>query len=59
MKLKNDKLDLEGISIVIIGAQTNPDRQPDEKWVKNIQQQCEAKGIKCLLKSNLRGKEIK
>ena len=47
-------LDLNGISAVIIGAQTGPGAiKPDEQWVVNIIHRCEEAGVKFFLKNNI------
>jgi protein gp37 len=48
------KPDLKGIEWVIIGAQTNPDRQPDFSWVEHLVQQAQVYSIPVFLKNNLR-----
>lgn len=44
---------LDGVDFVVIGAQSNPELQPNKKWVDNIIHMAEYRGIPIFIKPNL------
>lgn len=51
--LENVNLDLNGLNWIIIGAQTNPERQPEKEWVDKLVTQARQNDIKVFMKNNL------
>jgi len=49
----NPPYDLKGIDWVIIGAQTNPGKQPDPGWVDTILNACDIAKVPIFMKNNL------
>ena len=47
-------LDLRGMDWLIIGAQTQPDRQPEQAWVKRLVERADRLKIPVFTKTNLR-----
>ena len=47
-------LDLEGISLVIIGSQTQPYRPPEVAWVEEIAAAADRAGTAVFIKNNLK-----
>ena len=52
--LEEINTNLDGLHWIIIGAQTNPDKQPEEKWVKNLVVEAERCNIPVFMKKNLK-----
>jgi len=44
---------LAGIDWLVIGAQTNPHKQPDKRWVADLLEGADSMGIPVFMKSNL------
>lgn len=51
--LEKIDLDLKGIDLLIIGAQTRPNVQPKPEWVDNLLSSAYEQGVKVFLKNNL------
>jgi len=48
------KLDLDGVQWIIIGARTNPEKQPKKEWVQRLIDEARSHNIPIFLKNNLK-----
>ena len=48
-----EDINLDGVSWVIVGAQTRPEKQPDHRWVASLTKQAMSRDIPVFLKNNL------